>query len=1069
MSAFGSIERMEPRGVCAGTLHDCELPDARFAPVTASSLAAATGVEEKTAADVFTLSYPLPARAAVVVEGNANVHRVRTATGWREAEASILELDTDEVVRTSGESLLVEVRAGADQNSWGTPVWVGPSSALHAHGSAMLALPLIVMGWLALAGVQQLVSPRRSAQTTGAFATAALNFAALARVAAMQYAWSNWWGAAPLWRRLAELGAIPCTAVAAMVFYRWLAGASLHGRGMRLFYGVAVIDVLAVAATGPFPALRGHALAAGQLLALVAVAGAVAAIVSAWRRLRVDERAFVATGLGGLAGAAIVDLTMARAHQSLVLSAGLVPFALCLETLCQAMILSRRDARAHDEVTRLATVAKEASERELAEQARVNVELQRLDALKDAFVSNTSHELRTPLNGVIGLAESLLSSNEDLSPRTRQGLRMVLSSGRRLDRLVSDLLDFGRAKNGQIDVDLSAVDLAAVVSETLLLLSPTVAEKDLRLKSLVPADFPLARADESRLAQVLQHVVGNAIKFAAGGAVRCEAQRSGHRLVLIIEDDGPGFPEQLLKKGVSLFEQADGSSTRAHGGTGLGLAFASRLMELQGGGLRILNRETGGARVELELSMAPREQQHAPRPRPVTVTSIAPPSRRSVPPPVVAQQARFSPPSTLPDDANILLRAPVVESRSPVRKARLLVADDEPVNLERLELDLEEAGYDLVLVEDGAAAVQAFDDRGPFDLVLLDVMMPKLDGLEACRAIRARAAMSDVPIVMVTARRESKDVDAGFEAGANDYVTKPYVRQELIRRVHAHASVSRITRSMHRFVPQTFATLLGRKHPADIELGDSVEQNLAVVFLDIRGFTAASERMTSRQVFTWLNDQFGAVVPAFHAHGGVVDKYLGDAVMALFPRGSSSAIEAVIAASRALRMLPDSARVGFGVHQGSTMLGALGEVSRIAPTVVSDTVNVAARLEALTRRFDAAALLSDESLKAAASPVLLTRYLGEFRLKGRAKSVRIHELLAASAPEVAERRIAAGVHLARILEHLDARRFPDALEAAERGCDAHPDDAVLGFYATAVEAICSDGAPFDGALELAEK
>jgi two-component system sensor histidine kinase ChiS len=329
--------------------------------------------------------------------------------------------------------------------------------------------------------------------------------------------------------------------------------------------------------------------------------------------------------------------------------------------------------------------------------------------------------------------------------------------------------------------------------------------------------------------------------------------------------------------------------------------------------------------------------------------------------------------------------------------------------------------------------------------------------------------MTEVPVVMVTAKREPKDLEAGFQAGANDYLTKPYVRQELLQRVKAHASVGRMTRSMQRYVPQPFATLLGRKHLTDIELGDSVDKDLAVLFLDVRGFTQAAERMTSRQVFSWLNDQFGVIVPALHAEGGVVDKYLGDAVMALFPGGAGAALAGAVAAAKALRASPGGASVGMGIHHGVTMLGALGEPTRLAPTVVSDTVNVAARLESLTRRFGAAALVSGEALDAAGRAATRTRFLGTFRLKGRAKALRVHEVLDAAPPDVAEARLRSGAHVSAVLDHLEARRFGEALAAAERGLDAHPEDAVLAFYVAAMDGICGAGAPYDGAIELGEK
>jgi len=203
----------------------------------------------------------------------------------------------------------------------------------------------------------------------------------------------------------------------------------------------------------------------------------------------------------------------------------------------------------------------------------------------------------------------------------------------------------------------------------------------------------------------------------------------------------------------------------------------------------------------------------APR-SPATITSAMPhiPSLGALPVAPAAMAPRRPLLSALPSAATRHLIGAARGAAPGASKAvRVLIADDEPVNLERLQMDLEHTGYDLVCVEDGQAAIEAFDTKGPFDLVLLDVMMPKLDGLGACRAIRERAAANAVPIVMVTAKREVKDLQAGFEAGANDYLAKPYVRQELLERAKTHIGTARMSRAVQRFVPNEFAKLLGHE------------------------------------------------------------------------------------------------------------------------------------------------------------------------------------------------------------------------------------------------------------------
>jgi signal transduction histidine kinase/class 3 adenylate cyclase len=764
-----------------------------------------------------------------------------------------------------------------------------------------------------------------------------------------------------------------------------------------------------------------------------------------------------------------------------------------IEFLLLSLALADRIKRLQAEATYQAELAREAAEsarRASEEKARVEAhaaeELRRLDRLKDEFLANTSHELRTPLNGVIGLADSLLATDDELPKPTLQGLRAILASGRRLERLVSDIMDFSKARSGELAVEIGAVDLCVAVSEALLLLAPTVGSKPLRLVNEVPGNFPLARADETRFAQVLQHVVGNAIKFTESGEVRVQATRSEGRLLVLVSDTGPGIPDAKAHSLFAAFEQGDGSATRAHGGTGLGLAFVKQLMELQGGSAKLAKSSSAGTTIALELAMAPPAAQQARKEATTKVRSIPPPSRASMPPraslppgalPLAAALPGARMPlrerrpllSALPSAATRHLIAPGAPARTS-GKTRVLVADDEPVNLERIQLDLEATGYELVCVPDGEAAVRAFDDQGPFDLVLLDVMMPKLDGLDACRAIRERAAANTVPVVLVTAKRETKDMQAGFAAGANDYLTKPYVRQELLERTRMHVTTASMSRAVQRFVPGEFAKLLGHERLDQLALGDCAERELTVLFLDIQGFTQASERMTSRQVFSWLNEQFGALVPAVRAYGGFVDKFIGDALMGLFPKGAHTAVDAAAHAMQLLAQANAQARVGIGLHHGPTMLGTIGDGERFSPTVVSDTVNVAARLESLTRRFDARVLLSEETVEAAGiGRSGRTRYLGAFRLKGREKALRVHELLDAEDPVVAAEKRSASEVLTRIHRELATGDLESAFAAAAEGFDVFPQDAAVAFYRVAIESMLRVGATFDGAIELKEK
>jgi signal transduction histidine kinase len=235
--------------------------------------------------------------------------------------------------------------------------------------------------------------------------------------------------------------------------------------------------------------------------------------------------------------------------------------------------LAARNARTAEEATKFA----------LAEQSRINVELQRMDKLKDAFLANTSHELRTPLNGILGLIETTLSGSVGAIPSpVKRNLELVRASGRRLATLVNDILDFSKLRESAVTLREKPVALQPVVELTLQTLSPLANDKGLRLVNEVPESLGV-RADENRLQQILTNLVGNAIKFTHEGHVLVRARASSGRVIVSVHDTGIGIARASHERIFVSFEQGDGSAAREHGGTGLGLAVTKQLVELHGG------------------------------------------------------------------------------------------------------------------------------------------------------------------------------------------------------------------------------------------------------------------------------------------------------------------------------------------------------------------------------------------------------------------------------------------------------------------------------------------------------
>ena len=402
--------------------------------------------------------------------------------------------------------------------------------------------------------------------------------------------------------------------------------------------------------------------------------------------------------------------------------------------------------------------------RELDDHARRLIEL---DKLKDAFLANTSHELRTPLHGMIGIADTLIdgAAGPVTGPQAAE-LSLIVASGRRLASMVDDILDFSRLEHHDVELRRSAVDLWSVAEVVTTLTRPLIRGRPIELVHRISAELPAVLADEDRVQQILYNLVGNALKFTESGRVEITATTEGNTVAVTVADTGVGIPSDALERIFEPFRQADGSVARSHGGTGLGLSITRHLLDLHGGDIRGESTLGQGSRFTFELPVAPAGTLVcAPTP------AIAP----STPPPESIDERRATPD---PRDAQR-------------GGGRLLVVDDEPINRRVISNRLELEGYAVVEAGSGEEALGYIEREGPPDLVLLDVMMPRMSGYDVCRKLRERYPIESLPVVMLTAKNRITDLVEGFESGANDYLTKPFSNEELSTRTRFHLELKR--------------------------------------------------------------------------------------------------------------------------------------------------------------------------------------------------------------------------------------------------------------------------------------
>lgn len=364
---------------------------------------------------------------------------------------------------------------------------------------------------------------------------------------------------------------------------------------------------------------------------------------------------------------------------------------------------------------------------------------------KSIFLANMSHEIRTPLNSIIGFSDVLAQQN--LPTETADYIHTINLAGKSLLMLIDDLLDLSKIEAGKMEIEHIVFDLGKLVHEVTAIMQSNVLKKSLEWGYReVPSPLPRIQSDPTRIRQVLLNLLSNAIKFTETGYVKVWIEVKDERLTIEVCDSGIGMTPEQQTQLFEAFAQADSSTTRRYGGTGLGLALSRHIAQLMDGTLTVESEVDVGSSFTFTIPVQTIDETN--------------------------QQA-----------GSLSFISPITELKP--EDTYILVAEDNPFNQKFIRAVLEQAGYNLEIAENGRIALEKLGQK-PFDLVLMDMMMPEMDGLEATRLIRADRRFKDLPILALTASALIDDREMALEAGCDDYLVKPVEPANLIGRIARH-------------------------------------------------------------------------------------------------------------------------------------------------------------------------------------------------------------------------------------------------------------------------------------------
>ncbi|HUZ18895.1 MAG TPA: adenylate/guanylate cyclase domain-containing protein [Spirochaetia bacterium] len=640
-----------------------------------------------------------------------------------------------------------------------------------------------------------------------------------------------------------------------------------------------------------------------------------------------------------------------------------------------------------------------------------------------------TEQLRKPIQGIVGLAESLLSG-VGLPQAHVFSLSLIAANALRLANAVSDIADHERMVAGRLTLTPEATDVEHSVERAVEICRPLRLGRAIQISNDLPRDLPPVLAEGRRLERIVYNLLAEAIRGVEEGSISISAEPRDSVLEIVVaasdpEGDSPGsasqehetqFPPSIGKLGMSVAEglisALGGEVTRRSGTDGQApFAFGFTIP------LAPPVQASGEARAEIVEEVIQLDG--------LELTGTVAPS------------------TTVEDD----------------RSFRILIADDDIVSLQTMRNQLIAEHYRVTATMNGAEALELIASDPP-DLVLADAMVPKVGGYEICRAVRKTYAANELPVLIMLDPDERVGIMEGLTVGANDFIMKPIVIDEFMVRVKTHLNLAKINSLYSRFVPIELLHFLGHDNIVELKLGDQIQREMTILFVDIRAFTNLSERMTPQENFKFINSYLSRITPIIRENNGFIDKYIGDAILALYPGSPEDALRSAI---RMIEYLHEyngyrknsgyrAINIGIGIHTGNLIVGIIGDNERMQGTVISDAVNLASRVQDVTKLYGANIIISQDTFVRLENPTDYNfRFLGKVKVKGKDQTVSLFEVFDGELPDRVALKSKTKQEFEDAILLFSQRKFSEASAAFRRIAALSPDDRAASLFMNRAE------------------